>query len=142
MRGRRRLLVAAAALIALSMSAIASADNIQNSGVDSSGVVTVVPGGSVSIAWRIHETGSDGCAPANGAPTIVSIAPSGPIIASDATLTFTSCDSWQSVTFTVAGGASPGDYPVTATPVDADDQIDGSAPAIIRVQCPTRHRPS
>jgi hypothetical protein len=136
MRGRRRLLVAAAALIALSMSAIASADNIQNNVVDSSGVVTAAPGSTVSIAWRIHETGSGGCAPANGAPTIVLIAPSGPIGASDATLTFTSCDSWQSVTFTVAGGAPVGDYPVAATPFDADEQIDGSAPAIIRVHVP------
>lgn len=135
---RRRLLLATAVLAALMAAAVAAGDNLQNDIVDSSGVVTATPGSSVPISWRIHETGSDGvCSPATGAPTIVSVSPSGPVAASDSTLTFTSCDSWQSVTFTVAADATPGDYPITVSPSDADgDAFDGGAPAIIRVPTP------
>jgi hypothetical protein len=132
-------MLVAVGLAALTAAAVAAGDNVQNDIVDSSGVVIASPGGSVAIAWRIHETGSDGvCSPATGAPTVVSVSPSGPVVASDSALTFTSCDSWQSVTFTVAADATPGDYPVTVTPSDADgDSFDGGSPAVIRVPVPT-----
>ncbi|MDX6423235.1 MAG: hypothetical protein QOI67_706 [Gaiellaceae bacterium] len=127
----------AAAVAALSVSAIASADNVQNDVVDSSGIVTASPGSSVAIGWRIQETGSDGvCSPATGAPTIVSVSPSGPVVASDSALTFTSCGSWQSVTFTVAADAAPGDYPVSVSASDADEAIGGDGSATIHVSAP------
>jgi hypothetical protein len=136
-RVRRRLLVAAAVLAAMTLSTVASADNVQNDIVDTAaGVVTAAPGSSVAIGWRIHETGSNGCSPATGAPTVVTISPSGPVAPSASTLTFTSCEALQSVTFNVAGGAAPGDYPVTVSASDADEAIGGAANAIIRVPAP------
>lgn len=137
MRVRRRLLVAAVALAALTVSTVASADSVQNDIVDTAAeVVTAAPGSSVAIGWRIHETSNDGCSPAMGAPSVVTVSPSGPVTASASTLTFTSCETWQSVTFTVAGDAAPGDYPVTVSASDADEAIGGDGSAIIRVPGP------
>lgn len=137
MRGRRRRLVAAAVFAALIASAVASADNVQNDIVDTAaGVVTATPGSSVAIGWRIHETSNDGCSPAMGAPSVVTVSPSGPVTASESTLTFTTCETSQSVTFTVAGDAAPGDYPVTVSASDADQAIGGDGTAIIRVPAP------
>ena len=119
--------------MALGASAVASADNIQ---IEGSGNVTVEPGSSVVIAWRIHETSNDGCSAATGAPVVVSISPSGPVSASESTLTFTTCGSSQGVTFTVAGDAAPGDYVVTVSASDADDTITGDGTATIHVPEP------
>jgi hypothetical protein len=137
MRLRRRLVLVAATVAALGASTVASADNIQIEGVDSSGVVTAAPGSSVVIGWKVHQTGNDGCSAETGAPVVVSVSPSGPVSASASTLTFTSCGSSQSVTFTVAGDAAPGDYPVTVSASDADESIGGDTTAIIRVPEPT-----
>jgi hypothetical protein len=120
----------------LSASAVASADNVQTDGVDSSGVATAAPGSSVSIGWKIHETGNDGCAPADGSPSVVSIAPSGPVTASELSLIFTSCETLQSVTFTVAADATPGDYPVTVIAIDVGGGLGAAGPVIIRVPPP------
>lgn len=133
MRVRRSLLVVAAVVAALSASTAASADNVQ---LDGSEVVTVEAGASASIGWLIHETGNDGCSAETGAPVVVSISPSGPVTATESTLTFTSCGSSQSVTVTVAAGAAPGDYPVTVTPSDADETIGGNGSVVIRVPAP------
>src|SRR5688500_2439749 len=106
---RRKLVLTAATVAALVAAAIASADNLQIQGVDSSGVATAAPGGSVAIEWRIHEIGNDGCNADPATPVVVSVSPSGPVTPSDSTLTFTSCETWQSVTFTVNDGAAPGE---------------------------------
>ena len=137
MRSRRRWVLLAAGVAALCASAVAVGDNVQ-SDVGSSGVVTAEPGTSVAIGWSIHESGEGGlCAPAEGAPTIVSVTPSGPVsAASDPTLTFTSCESSQSVTFNVAADAAPGDYPITVSASDADESIGGDGTAVIRVPEP------
>ncbi len=124
-------------LAALTASTIASADNVQSDVVDSSGVVTATPGSTVSIGWRIHDTGGDGvCSAETGAPVVVTISPSSSVTASESTLTFTTCDTWQSVTFTVDGGAAPGDYPVSVSATDADEPIGGDGSAVIRVPTP------
>jgi hypothetical protein len=130
---RRRCLVVAVAVIALGASAVASADNIQ---IEGSGDVTTDPGTSVVIAWSIHETGNDGCSAELGAPVVVSVSPSGPVSASESTLTFTTCGPSQGVTFTVAGDAAPGDYVVTVSASDADETIVGNANATIHVPTP------
>ena len=137
MRLRRRVLLAAV-LAALALSAIASADNIQNDVIDSSGIVTVAQGGSVSIGWTIHDPGGAGCSAADGAPVVVTVdvSPSGPVTPTDSTLTFTACETPQSLTFTVAPDAAPGDYPVTVSATDADEAIDGNGSATIRVPEP------
>jgi hypothetical protein len=126
----------AAVLAALIVSAVAAGDIVQTNGVDSSGVVTADPGTSVGVGWRIHDPGGDDCAPATGAPTVVTVTPSGPVSPSESTLTFTSCETWQTVTFTVAGDAAPGDYPITVSAIDADESIGGDGTAIIRVPAP------
>lgn len=133
MRLRRKLLVVAAVVAALSASTAASADTVK---LDGSEVVTAEAGTSVSIGWRIHETGNDGCSAETGAPVVVSVSPSGPVTAAESTLTFTSCGVLQSVTFTVAAGAAPGDYPVTLSASDADEPIGGDGSAVIRVPGP------
>ena len=85
-------------------------------------------------------------APAEGEPTVVSVTPSGPVSATATTLTFTSCESSQSVTFNVASDAAPGDYPISVSASDADEPIGGDGTAVIRVPSrprrPTRRRPS
>jgi hypothetical protein len=130
LRPRRRLLVVVAAITALTVSAVAAADNVEDDVVDSSGVVTGAPGGSADVAWRVHETGNDGCSATEATPVSVGIAPSGPVSASTTSLTFTSCDTWQSVTFTIAGDAASGDYTVTVTPSAG---VGGGDPVTIRV---------
>jgi HYR domain len=127
------MLVIAAAVAALTASTAASADTV-NDNVDSSGIVTASPGSSVAVSWRIHETANDGCSPATGQPSILSVTPSGPITASSASLTFTSCESLQSITFTVAAGAAPGDYSVAVSVSDGDgDSFGGVRNLTIRV---------
>jgi hypothetical protein len=130
---RRLRLIVAVAVMALGASAVASADNIQ---IEGSGDVSAAPGSSVVIAWRIHQTGSDGCSAALGAPVVVSVSPSGPVSASQSTLTFTNCGSPQGVTFTVASDAPPGDYVVTVSASDADGTIGGDGTATIHVPAP------
>ena len=120
--------------MALGASAAASADNIQ---IEGSGDVTVGPGSSVVIAWRIHESGSDpSCSAETGAPVVVSVSASGPVSASESILTFTTCGSSQGVTFTVAGDAAPGDYVVTVSASDADETITGDGTVTIHVPEP------
>ena len=126
----------AAAVAALTGSTAASADNIQDT-VDSSGVVSAAPGSTIAVSWRIHETANDGCSPATGASAVVSVSPSGPVTASQPSLIFTSCESWQSVTFNVPVDAAPGDYPVTVSVSDGDgDSFGGVRPITIRVTAP------
>ena len=138
LRPRRLLLVAAAAfLAALCASSVASADNVQADGVDSSGIVAAAPGTNVTVGWSIHETGNDGCSAETGAPVVLSITASGPISPSSSTLTFASCGSSQGVTFAVAADASPGDYPVSVSASDADGApIGGNGSVVIRVPAP------
>ena len=132
MRLRRSLLIVAAAVAALSASTAASADNVQ---LDGSAVVTAEPGSSVAIAGRIHETGNDGCS-AETKPVVITVSPSGPVSAAESTLTFTSCGSSQSITFTVAADAAPGDYPVAVSVTDAGEPIGGDGSAVIQVPAP------
>jgi HYR domain len=135
-RPRRRLVALAAAVAALTASTAASADNIQDN-VDSSGVITVAPGGTVAVSWRVHETANDGCSAATGEPSVVSVNPSDPVTASQASLTFTSCESWQSIAFTVPVDAAAGDYPVTVSVSDGDgDPLVGARSITIRVTAP------
>ena len=130
-RLRRLRLVVAVAVLALGAAAVASADNIQ---IEGSGDVAAEPGSSVVIAWRIHETGSDGCSVNPDAPVVVTVTPSGPVSASASTLTFTACGSSQGVIFTVAADAPPGDYVVTVSV--SDPTIGGDGTATIHVPEP------
>ena len=145
MRLRRRVLMAAA-VAALAVSAIASADNIQIDGIDSRGRHGRARGQRLVIGWTIHETGGDGCSAEDGAPVVVTVSPLRPGDPPDSTLTFTSCESPQSVTFTVAGEQPPGDYPVTVSASDADERSAATRPRPSACRSrhlrPTRRRPS
>ena len=119
-RPRRRLLVVAAAVVGLIVSAVAAADNVADDVDDSVGFVTGAPGSTVSVAWRIHETGNDGCSASDATPVSVGIAPSGPVSASATSLTFTTCETWQGVTFTIAADAEAASDAAPGRPPPAD----------------------
>ena len=107
MRLRRRVLIVAAAVAALSASAVASADNVQSRRRLAGRRHGWTPGSSVAIGWRIHETGDDGCGARDRCTgRRLRHARRARLRASESTLTFTSCGSPQSVTFTVAGRRS------------------------------------
>lgn len=133
LRTRLGLVALASALALLALVGVASADNVADDVQDSAGIVVGAPGAAVTVSWRVHETGNDGCVATAATPVSVGISPSGPVSASATVLTFTSCETWQSVTFTIASDAAPGDYPVT---VDPPDGVGGGDTVTIQVPPP------
>jgi hypothetical protein len=123
---KRRLAVVGSALTlgALSLAAVALADNVQND-VVAGGNNTFTAGGSTTINYRITANNGDGqtgCNAADGTPATVTInAPAG-VTATPGSRTFSLCTSGsttnaQSVVFS---STTPGDYAITASVSDSN----------------------
>jgi PKD domain len=117
----RWLVLAAVVALAAAFASVASGDVIKNDiAVNGPGQKAIVdPGGTVTVDYFVQQTGVT-CDPAVGSSLTVHITPPTGITAAPDQLTFTSCNTDQSVVFTVAGDAVPGTK-YTIPPVTADD---------------------
>jgi hypothetical protein len=128
-RGLRGLSVLAlVGLFSLLLAPLASADNVVND-VTVGDTDTFTAGGSTSIGYKIVGTGGDaqsGCNPADGSAATVTInTPSG-VTPTPGSLTFTTCNDFQNVTFT---STSPGDYTITVSVSDSGTGSYSTSPA-------------
>lgn len=101
MRARRVWAGLAGIPLALAGVGLAHADNIQNVIVNDAGTdKTITTAGKVTVVYTVDATGGDGCDASDGSPAMLSISAPTQVVASTNQLTFNSCDSPQSVTFT------------------------------------------
>ncbi len=120
MRNRRLLGALVTTSMFMALAGVAMADNVVND-VSSSGGDTFAAGGSTTVGYKIVATGNQqgdpqaGCNASDATPATVTVnVPSG-VNVSPSSLTFTSCNDFQDVTFS---SSTPDDYPITVSVSD------------------------
>lgn len=96
---------------------VAVADNVVNDVNVALGDNTITTGGSTTIGYKITANGGDGqsgCNASDGSPVTVVIGVPANVTANHASLTFSACNAFQSVTF---GSSVPGDYNINVTSI-------------------------
>jgi hypothetical protein len=118
-----------AVILAMVFTSLALADNVNNDVAANPGSDTFTAGGTTSVGYKIVATGGDlqaGCNAADATPATVTInAPAG-VTPTPGSLTFTTCNTFQDVTFT---SATPGDYSITVSVSDGGTGSYSTGPA-------------
>src|SRR5215203_4529504 len=115
LRGKITLLFLTCAVL-LAIPAIALADNFVND-VTAGGSDTITTGGSTTINYKINATGGDnqlGCNASDGSSATVNLSVPAAVTASKNSLTFSACNTSQSVTFS---SNTAGNYPITVSSI-------------------------
>jgi len=117
-----------ALIAAMLVTSLALADNVQND-VVAGGNDTITAGDSTTVNYRIAANSGDGqsgCNAADSSPATVTInAPAG-VTATPSSLSFTSCGTDKSVSFT---SSTPGDYEITVSVSDSGAGTYNTTPA-------------
>lgn len=117
-----------ALIMAMLVTSLALADNVQND-VVVGGNDTFIVGGSTIISYRIAANSGDGqsgCNASDGSPAVVTInTPSG-VTASPNPLSFSACSTFLPTTFTAS---APGNYPITVSVSDPGTGTYNTSPA-------------
>ena len=118
MKNKFSMALSLAMIVAMLITSMALADNVQND-VVAGGNDTIIAGSSTVINYRIAANNGDGQTGCNAADTsaaTVTINVPAGVTAAPGLLTFTSCGSTQAVTFS---SNTPGNYAITATVGDS-----------------------
>ncbi|MDX6607016.1 MAG: large repetitive protein, partial [Solirubrobacterales bacterium] len=122
-RSRIAIVIAVSAIAVMVLAAIALADNVVNN-VTAGGNDTFTAGGSTTVNYQIHATGSTCDAADGSSATLTFHAPAG-VTATPTSRTYTTCGTDQSVVFS---SNTPGNYSITVTIADTagsyNDQAD------------------
>jgi len=127
--GKRSHWIIAVVMVAMiALPWVAFADNVVND-VTVGGTDTFPAGGSTTVGYKVVATGGDGlsgCNASDGSAATVTInAPAG-VTATPGSLTFTTCNDFQNVTFT---SSTPGDYSITVSVSDSGTGSYSTGPA-------------
>ncbi|MEU4604538.1 PxKF domain-containing protein [Kribbella sp. NPDC023972] len=114
---RAALGTAIAAAAALTVGGIAHADNINDTieGTASLSLVAGDPASTGSAQVKVVATGADGCNINEGEQFVITFVTPAGVTASPASLTFTDCNNFKTVSFTAAAGAVDGTVTATIT---------------------------
>lgn len=114
-RKRRWSFVSTLTVVLLTLATVALADNVKNDVVGGGGQNREVEiDEETTVNYLVQDTGGS-CDPADGSPLSLAINAAAAVTKSVASLTFTSCDVSQPVTFS---SSTPGNYAVTVTATD------------------------
>jgi HYR domain-containing protein len=145
-RTHNTTLITIVLILAFTLPLLVFADNIQND-ITVGGSDTITAGGSTNVGYRVIGNSapmgdSPGCNVTDGSPLSFTISVPAGVTASSSSLSFSSCGTFQTVTFS---SSTPGNYAITLTNIiDADsaDRYNNQANFILHVNAPPNTPPS